>query len=200
MKIKIKPSAILFDLDGVLIDSLDSWRNALNQALKTFNSEEISKNEFVNNYWGHDLKYTLKQMNLDPNIETFCNEIYGNHLDTINIYPDAKSTLKELDKYVKVLITNTPRNCTQQILKKFDIKHYFSFFLTSDDVEKSKPNPEIIYKACQHLNVSPKKVLLVGDTTSDVMAGKAAGCIVVGINTKTDFTINRLSELTDIVE
>ena len=200
MKNKLKPSAILFDLDGVLIDSLESWWNALNQALTTFNNEEISKNEFIKNYWGHDLKYTLKQMQLDPNIENFCNKIYGNHLNTIKIYPDAKSTLKQLNGYVKALITNTPRNCTKQILDKFDIEHYFFFIITSDDVEKAKPNPEIIYKACKKLNVIPKKVLLVGDTTSDVMAGKAAGCIVVGINTKTDFTINHLSELTDIVE
>lgn len=197
---KIKPSAILFDMDGVLIDSLDSWWNALNQALKSFNHKEISKNEFINKYWGHDLRDNLKKMKLDPNIGTFCNLIYSEHLDTVKIYNDTKDTLQKLKKYVKAIITNTPKDCTKQILKKFDIKTYFSLIITSDEVQKAKPNPEIIYTACERLHTSPENVLLIGDTESDVQAGKAAGCTVVGIKIKSDYTIERLSELIEIVE
>lgn len=197
---KIKPSAILFDMDGVLIDSLDSWFNALNQALKAFNKKEISKNEFINKYWGHDLRDNLKKMKLDPNIGTFCNLIYSEHLNTIKIYNDTKVTLQKLHKYVKAIITNTPKDCTKQILKKFNIETYFSLIITSDEVQKAKPDPEIIYKACEKLHISHKNVLLIGDTQSDVIAGKAAGCTVVGINIKSDYTIERLSELVEIVE
>jgi len=102
--------------------------------------------------------------------------------------------------YKKAIITNTPRDCAKQILKKFDIETCFSHLITSDDVRKAKPDPEIIFKACERLDVSPETVLLVGDTENDVKAGKAAGCTVVGIDIDADYTIKKLSELTEIVE
>ncbi len=197
---KIKPSAIFFDMDGVLIDSLDSWWNALNQALKAFNHKEISKNEFIKKYWGHDLRDNLRKMKLNPNIGNFCNLVYSEHLDRVNIYNDTKDTLLKLNKYIKAIITNTPKDCTKQILKKFDIETYFSLVITSDEVQKAKPDPEIIYAACERLHTSPENVLLIGDTESDVQAGKAAGCTVVGIKIESDYTIERLSELIELVE
>jgi pyrophosphatase PpaX len=197
---KLKPSAILFDMDGVLVDSLDSWWNALNSALKRFNHQEITREEFIQIYWGHDLKANLKRLGLNPEVAQFCNITYGNHLDYIHIYPDTKKTLQLLSSYKKAVITNTPADCAQQILKKFDITRYFEAIITSDDVQKAKPDPEVVFKACDRLGVTPNNVLLVGDTDSDVKAGKAAGCMVVGLNIEADMTIHRLSELLMFVQ
>ena len=192
---KLAPSAILFDMDGVLVDSLDAWWKALNNALQRFKHEEITRDEFIQTYWGHDLKANLKRLHLNPEVAQFCNITYGNHLDYITIYPDTKNTLKSLGTYKKAIITNTPSDCTRQILKKFDIEQYFEAIITSDDVVKSKPDPEIVFKACERLGVDVTTVLLIGDTESDVKAGKAAGCTVVGLNIAADITIQRLSDL-----
>jgi HAD superfamily hydrolase (TIGR01509 family) len=197
---KLKPDAILFDMDGVLIDSLDSWWQSLNSALKAFNIKEISKEEFIEKYWGHDLYDNLKSMKLSREIGVLCSNMYSKHIDKIKLYPDTKDTLEKLNRYKKGVITNTPRDCTIHILSKFDIRRYFDTIVTSDEVDKGKPNPDIIFKACKNLNVNPKDVLLVGDTESDIEAGKAAGCIVVGINIDGDFTIKKLSELTKLLE
>lgn len=195
----MKPSAILFDMDGVLVNSLDSWLLALNAALKAFNHKEITRQEFIERYWGHDLYDNLEKMDLDKEVGTFCSSAYSEHLDAIEIYPDTRSTLEKLKKCKKGVITNTPKECTHQILKKFDIEKYFDIVMTSDEVLRGKPYPDIVFKACSTLNVKPKNVLLVGDTDSDVKAGKAAGCTVVGINIKADYTIKRLSELTNLI-
>lgn len=197
---KLTPSAILFDMDGVLVDSLDSWWNALNSALKRFKHQEITRDEFMKTYWGHDLKANLKRLQLNPEVAQFCNITYGNHLNYIHIYPDTKTTLQKLSPYKKAIITNTPRDCASQILKKFDIEPYFQEIVTSDDVQKAKPDPEIVYKACEKLNVDPKTVILVGDTQSDVKAGQAAGCIVVGLNTPANVTIQNLSDLPGLLQ
>lgn len=196
---KIKPDAILFDMDGVLVDSLDSWLYSLNAALKAFNHSEISRDEFIEKYWGHDLYDNLERMGLDYEIGRFCNNIYGEHVNAIKIYYDTKDTLKKLEDYKKGIITNTPKDCAIQILKKFDIDHFFDIVITSDDVNKAKPNPEIVLKACEALGVEPENVVLVGDTDSDVKAGKAANCIVVGINTDGDYTIKKLSDLSRLI-
>jgi HAD superfamily hydrolase (TIGR01509 family) len=196
---KLQPSAILFDMDGVLVDSLDSWWKALNSALKKFKHQELTRDEFIETYWGHDLKANLKRLRLNPQVAPFCNITYGDHLDYIKIFPDTKPTLKQLASYKKAVITNTPTDCAEQILKKFDIAQYFEAIVTSDDVQKAKPDPEIVFTACKRLGVTPKTALLIGDTESDVKAGRAAGCTVVGLNVTADIMIQKLSELTDLI-
>ena len=192
---KLTPEAILFDMDGVLIDSLDSWWHALNSALRKFKHHTITRDEFIQTYWGHDLKANLIRLHLNPEVAQFCNITYGDNLTYIKIYPDTKPTLHALSAYKKAIITNTPTDCAQHILNKFSITSYFDAIITSDDVTKAKPDPEIVYKACDHLRVKPKNVILVGDTDSDVKAGKTAGCTVIGLNIDADIRISRLSEL-----
>lgn len=197
---KLKPSAILFDMDGVLIDSLDSWWQALNSAMKMNNSEGITRAEFVDKYWGHDLRENLETSGLNPEILYFCNAIYEHYIDAVKIYDDTFQTLKQLQHYKKAIITNTPKDCTKQIMKQFDLQKYFLTIVTSDDVPVGKPSPDIVFKACEQLQVQPNQVVLVGDTKSDVLAGKQAGCTVIGLNIAADFMITRLSELSTLLE
>lgn len=197
---RLSPDAILFDMDGVLVDSLDSWWKALNSALQRFKHQEITREEFQRTYWGHDLKANLTRLQLNPEVASFCNITYGNHLDSIHIYPDTTSTLQKLSSYTKAIITNTPTDCARQILKKFSIGQYFQEIVTSDDVKKAKPDPEIVFTACERLGVDAKTVILVGDTESDVKAGQAAGCTVIGLNILADITIQRLSDLPDLLQ
>jgi HAD superfamily hydrolase (TIGR01509 family) len=196
---KLKPKAILFDMDGVLVDSLDAWLISLNSALKRYHHKQITREEFIEKYWGHDLYDNLDRMGLSHEIGDFCNSIYSEHVHAIKIYPDTRDTLKRLKDYKKGIITNTPRDCTMQILKQFDIEQYFDSVITSDDVDKAKPDPEIVLKACAALGVKPKDSIMVGDTESDVQAGKAAGCTVIGIQIQADYTIERLSQLREML-
>jgi HAD superfamily hydrolase (TIGR01509 family) len=197
---KLTPSAIFFDMDGVLVDSLDSWWKALNSALQKFKHKEITRDEFIKMYWGHDLRANLERLELNPEVAQFCNVTYENHIDYISIYPDTTRTLSQLTSYKKAIITNTPADCARQILKKFEIQQYFEDIITSDDVVRAKPNPEIVFKACERLGVNPKTVILVGDTESDVLAGRRAGCKVVGLKIPADITIQKLFELVDLVQ
>lgn len=196
---RLKPSAILFDMDGVLVDSLDSWWSSLNSSLKAFSYKPISREEFIKKYWGHDLFDNLKMMGIPLKVGKFCNNVYGEYVGKIKIYPDTKDTLEKLANYRNSIITNTPKDCAVRILKRFDIYSYFELVLTSDDVSIAKPNPEIVLKSCKLLNVNPKDVVLVGDTDSDVKAGKAAGCTVIGINVKADYTVKSLSGLLSLI-
>ena len=198
--LKIKPAAILFDMDGVLVDSLDAWWESLNTALKNFNKEEISRGEFIEKFWGHDLFNNLKKLRLNENIGIFCNNIYINHVNVIKIFPNTIDTLKKLKYYKKAVITNTPKDCALQILKKFEIEKYFNIIITSDEVENGKPAPDIVFKACNNLRVKPSEAVLIGDTESDMKAGRAAGCKVIGIKVDGDFSINTISELTNIID
>lgn len=197
---KLKPSAILFDMDGVLVDSLDAWWLSLNKSLENYNYKTVSKERFIEKFWGHDLFDNLKTMNIPIEIGNFCNNVYRKQVDVIKIYPTAINILEKLKNYKKSIITNTPKDCTIQILKKFDIEKHFEFVLTSDDVNNAKPDPEIVLKSCKMLNVKTSDVILIGDTESDVKAGRAAGCKVIGINVDADYVIKDLSELITLIK
>jgi beta-phosphoglucomutase len=69
-------------------------------------------------------------------------------------------------------------------------------------VSKGKPEPELITKACERLAVPPERAALVGDTNTDYQAGKAAGCLVIGVgaNAAGDVHIERLEELFAVLD
>ena len=68
---KLHPNAILFDLDGVLIDSLDAWLAALNNAFEHHGYNTITKAEFFTKYWGYDLRDNVEKMKISTIISLF---------------------------------------------------------------------------------------------------------------------------------
>jgi HAD superfamily hydrolase (TIGR01549 family) len=197
---KLKPDAILFDMDGVLVDSLDSWWAALDDAMRFFKQDGLSREEFVEKYWGQDLYYTLEKLGFDPGIVNRCNLSYENHIDKVKIHQGVKETLERLDGIKKGIVTNTPRNRAFQIVRMLGIEQFFDTIVTSDDVSRGKPSPEIVFKACKNLGVEPEKTILVGDTRSDVDAGHDAGCRVFGIDIVADYTIKDILDLVGFLE
>jgi phosphoglycolate phosphatase/pyrophosphatase PpaX len=197
---KIKPDAILFDLDGVLVDSLDAWWSALNAAFEEYKIDKLTRKEFIDKYWGHDLFYNFRINKMPVEVGLLCNKIYGNHVNKVRIYPDSKDTLTRLSNYKKGLITNTPKDSALKILKNFRIRKFFEIVLTSDDVKTAKPDPEIVIKSCEQLNINPSSAVLIGDTDSDVIAGKKADCKVIGINVDADYTVKTIGDILNIID
>ena len=105
----LKPIAILFDLDGVIVNSEDAWLSSLNTALKYFNNNPISLEEFNEKYWGNDVNDTLKKLGLPDEAVNIVNKAYLNNINKVTIFPDVIDTLYKLKKYKKGLITNTAK-------------------------------------------------------------------------------------------
>lgn len=191
----MKPNALLFDLDGVIVNSADVWLLSLNSALKYFNHEKITLDLFNEKYWGNDVNITLNLLGLPKKALKIINETYIENIDKVEIFSDVESTLRYLKKYKKGVITNTPKEIALYLLKKFDILKYFNVIITSDDVKLGKPDPEVIIEACKILNVKPNETLIIGDTINDIKAGKKLDCEVIGLNIDADYRVNKLSEI-----
>ncbi|MFO8132368.1 MAG: HAD family hydrolase [Thermoplasmatota archaeon] len=191
----LSPDAVLFDMDGVLVDSFHAWLRALNAALRRFDHEPIGEETFRSTYWGHDLYENLRRLGIDDQVGTFCLTVFDDYVDDITIFSGARGTLQMLDGYPTALVTNTPRRCVDSILTHFDIDIFFDAIVTPDDVEHGKPDPEMLLEACFRLGVEPADAVFVGDTDSDVTAGRAAGCTVIGVQVAADLTIDSIAEL-----
>ncbi len=189
------PDALLFDMDGVLVDSFHAWLRALNDALQRYGHEPLSEETFRRVYWGHDLYENLRRLGIDDEVGVFCLAVFDEYVDAIDLFPDTRAVLEQLDGYRMALVTNTPRGCVDSILTYFDLAGYFDAVVTADDVQQGKPDPEMLLQACTQLNVAPADTVFVGDTESDVRAGRAAGCTVIGVQVDGDQTIEGIAGL-----
>jgi len=103
--------------------------------------------------------------------------------DLVKLYPNTISVLEELKgKYKLGLIASTSKEVTMKLLKDFGILKYFNIVVSGEET-KPKPAPDPILKGCEVLGVKPGETLYVGDTSSDIGAGKAAGCTTVIVTT-----------------
>ncbi len=174
--------AVLFDLDGVLLDSSDTWWMAVDATLKKFNKQGIDKDSFLKTYWGPNLMVSFEKIGLGDEAIQDCNMQYYNFADKIKIFPETKYVLSAIKKKFRVgLVTNTPKEITLFSLRKFQLMNYFDGIICGDEVDHGKPDPEMMLKACKRLGVETKSAVLVGDTSADIVAGKKAGCFVIGL-------------------
>jgi HAD superfamily hydrolase (TIGR01509 family) len=195
-----KIEAVLFDLDGVLINSFECWYQAFSRMLQAYGKAEISREEFEEKCWGPDLRHNLAALNLGRDAARYCVREQLNLIELIELFPDVREVLHRIKEEYKLkvgLVTNTPRENVDKIFEHFKLSNHFDVILTGNDVKRGKPDAEIVIKACERLNVKPEHSILVGDTEMDYQAGKAAGCFVVGVGAKSagDVHIEKLYEL-----
>jgi pyrophosphatase PpaX len=200
-----KIDAILFDLDGVLINSFESWYQAFTVMLRAYGKEEMSREEFTEKCWGPDLKHNLDALNLDDEAGKYCINEQLNLIELIELFPGVREVLHRIKGEYKLkvgLVTNTPKKNVYRILEHFHLSNYFDVILTGNDVRRGKPDAEIVITACERLNVKPEHTILVGDTEIDFQAGKAAGCLVIGVGAKStgDVHIEKLDELFSVLD
>lgn len=184
--------AVLFDMDGVIIDSNPFHKLALDVFLadKGFHlSEEERKKRLygrANKDWINDLydgKLNEKELlALGTEKEEIWRELYKNDIKPV-------AGLKEfLDKLVKNNIpfcigTSAPPENVDFTLEKTGLKSYFSTILHQDHVKIGKPNPEIYINCAKALGMKPENCIVIEDSLAGVKAGKSAGCKVIGITT-----------------
>ncbi|MBW2976173.1 HAD family hydrolase [Candidatus Woesearchaeota archaeon] len=203
-KTKAKLNAVLFDLDGVLIDSFDAWHSVFNHVRSDLKLKTISKEEFRKNVWGGSIQADAKNYFKGRDIkelEKSYRELISGYAGKTKLLPDAENVLKKIkNKNIKIgLVTNTFRKPVLDTLKFHKIGKYFDAVVSFDDVERAKPYPDAVIKLCEKLNVAPEEAILIGDTKNDYKAGKAAGCFVVGLNTEGDLRISTLKDFLEMV-
>ena len=197
-------AAVLFDLDGVLIDSYDAWFHQFQQTLKHFGYDAVSESEF-REHWGQstedDVRIFMPQRTVEE-VRAYFFEHYEDYLRYLKMQPGADSIL-DLVKSLKLptgCVTNSHHQIVVNTLRHFHIEDRFDTLVTADDVSIPKPGPEMILKACRDLNVLPGNTVFIGDTVTDASAAKAADCIFVGYRINAETRIENLSEFADWLE
>ncbi|MFH1835194.1 MAG: HAD family hydrolase [Methanobacteriota archaeon] len=196
--------AVVFDMDGVVVDSTHAWWLTFNQALEHFDLPTVSEGKFMDEILGEstedDIELYYPGVSEEELLSSYDSFFRGN-LSEVRAFPDTLPLLEFLSiKDLKTAIaTNTPRKLAGQTLGQAGLTGRFDFVFTADDVENGKPDPAMILFACEKMIVGVDEILYVGDTKADVSAAKAAGCRMVGVGICGDVQIQRLRELIPII-
>ncbi len=180
-----KFDAILFDLDGTLLDSRELiFQSFFNTLLKYDIS--LSREEIFLRIQGLRLSecYQLLASQYDAEeLSRSHREIENQFLHLSKPFGNVKETLTALSQSIlkKAVITNRGGPSVIKTLELADILHHFQAIITIDDVANGKPHPEPIWKALSMLNVSAARTVMVGDTDVDIIVGKEAGVITIGV-------------------
>ena len=184
--------AIIFDKDGVLIDSMETCLTAFNTMLEHYGKRPIGKEEYRKRFWGikasENIKNIFKGARKDrlEEIADYYRERRRELEHKTKLYPSVIPLLNSLKgKYKLAVVTNTERDVAKEILARFGIIKYFEVIVGGDDA-KPKPAPDPALKACDLLGVEPGDAMYIGDTDADIGTAKSAGCVLVVVtNSKT---------------
>jgi 2-phosphoglycolate phosphatase len=208
--------AILFDLDGTLIDSVTDLAKSVNHTLTqvglpTHTHEEIKN--FVGDGVQKLIKRSLGRTNMAKYSEAFAlfMDHYGTHCtDNTVLYPGVAETLPLLQQnYCLAVLTNKSVTFSRKILRNLEIDFYFKEVLGGDSLPTKKPDPAPIFHLADRWGIDPaREIIMVGDHATDIEVGQRAGCRTVFVTgtigqkrgLTPDFTIASLLELPDLLE
>ncbi len=199
MKIK----AVVFDMDGVLIDARDWHFEALNKALRTFGLH-FSYEEHLEKFNGlstrQKLNYLTENQSLPAELHQTISDTKQDRTLRIaaeKCFPNTQHLIlldRLRHKNFKVgVYTNSIRDTAEAMLKYAGLLAKIDTLITNQDVANPKPNPEGYLLVCKELGVDPEEVLVIEDGEYGIQAATSAGCHVVRVANPSDVSMQLLS-------
>ena len=184
--------AVVFDLDGTLIDSAAELRQALNGALGGLGRRALSVREVTGMIGDGIVKLTERALAATgtPLTETALDravaavkEAYA-ELPPSSLYAGARETLTDLRArgIALALCTNKPIDATERLLDQLQIASFFQAVAGGDSYPTRKPDPMPVRGLLAQLGIAPAAGAMVGDSSNDIKAGQAAGLTTVAVS------------------
>ncbi len=210
---------VLFDLDGTLVDSVPDLAWSGNRMLTTLGLPERDPmlarawvgngiERFVKRFLTGDMTAEPEPSLFERGLEIF-REAYAGHVsDLSEVYPGVVETLDYLQQTPLRLacVTNKASSFTHDLLAALDLERYFELVVAGDTTARKKPDPMPLQYAANHFGLECRDCLMVGDSSNDVLAARAAGfaivCVPYGYNhgvdireSEPDLVVDNLREL-----
>lgn len=195
--------AIVFDMDGVLIEAKDWHYEALNRALRLFGFE-ISRYDHLTTFDGLPTKRKLQilsaEHDLPARLHDFINEMKQQYtMELVNAlckprfnHEYALSRLRARG-YRLAVASNSIRSTIEVMMHKAALEQYLDFTISNQDVTKAKPDPEMYTLAITRFGLSPQEVLIVEDNENGVRAAIASGAHVLQVQDVDEVTYQNIA-------
>lgn len=205
--------AVIFDMDGVLIDSEPLHFEVDQLVLRKLNIQEGKS--YLEKFVGYTNPAMWQIIKEEFSIESTIEELIElqmtvklSHLEQSNY--EAIEGIKELLEELKsfkvpiAIASSSPRIFIESVIKKIHIVEYFQNWISGEEVPKSKPEPDVFLKAAELLNVNPERCVVIEDSKSGTIAAKSAGMTCIGYKnvnsgnqdlSRADLVVDRISEI-----
>ena len=206
MKIK----AVIFDMDGVLIEAKDWHYEALNRSLNLF-GYNISRYDHLVTYDGLPTRIKLEMLSMERGLpralHKFINEMKQQYTLEL-VYQKCKPTfyheyaLSKLkaEGYRLAVASNSVRRSVEMMMERSKLLSYLEFFLSNQDVSKPKPDPEIYQVAIKKFGLDPKECLIVEDNPNGIKAAYDSGGHVYEVETVKDVNYQAIKSVIKKIE
>ena len=196
--------AVIFDMDGVLIEAKDWHYEALNKSLNLF-GYNISRFDHLTKFDGLPTKDKLNilttEYNLPVELHSFINEMKQHYtMEIVHtkckplfIHEYALSKLK-YEGYRLAVASNSVKNTVVTMMEKASLTQYLDFLISNEYVKKGKPDPEMYIKTIELLGLKPEECVVVEDNENGIRAAKGAGAHVLAVNEVTDVIYRNIKD------
>jgi phosphoglycolate phosphatase len=184
----MKPGAIVFDLDGTLIDGYDAIEEALAHAMKSLGREPPGRGR-VREMVGHGLEKLLEQAvgagDAAEGVRLFREYYPDVAIEKSRLLPGVPEALESLARegYAMCLASNKPLRFSRQILESKNVAAYFRGFAGPDAIHAPKPDPSMLRALMAEMGSTPEATVCVGDMEVDVEFARAGGCRAIVVPT-----------------
>ena len=181
--------AAILDLDGTLVDTLGDFVAVLERTFDDLGLRRVERG-FVERTIGkgsdHLIRRTLAHVGADPSLRDAAWAAYQQHYARLNgrhatVFPGVPEGLARLRAHGLRLacLTNKPGAFAAELLRRTGLAGHFEFVFGGDAFARRKPDPLPLLETCKALGTAPARTLMVGDSSNDAQAARAAGCPVV---------------------
>ncbi len=179
---------IIFDLDGVLIDSMPVIRAAFETAYREMvdpNAEASLIDSLFTEYCkylGHGFTHIMDHLGLPHSMKEPFVRFSRSSIDKIILYDGVREILEHLKEHEIIMTIATGKDGyrAREILSKLGIEHYFNMITGSDEAPQPKPAPDMLQMQMQAMGIIPKQTIMIGDSPADIQAGISAGTTTIG--------------------
>ncbi len=211
-----KIDTVLFDLDGTLVNSNELIIKSFEETFKKYMPNRIFSRKELVDMIGPPLKETFQiatdNLSTIQEMIDYYRKVYiESELDSIKIYPNTINMLKALKdmKFNLGLVTTKFKKSAMTSIVHYGLDEYLTSYCFLDDIKEHKPHPEPVFFALNQFD-NYKNVVMVGDNTSDILAGRNSGTFTCGLEwsikrdsikkLNPDFWINDFLELVDVIK
>jgi phosphoglycolate phosphatase len=180
--------ALVFDLDGTLIDSKLDLALSVNATLKQLGRAPLDP-ETIYGCVGHGaptlvrraLGLGVSHLEVEQGLAYFLSYYRAHMLDNTVTYPGVREGLELLKEHPMAVLTNKPVRFSQSILDGLGIAHYFRYVYGGNSFATKKPNPQGMNVLLRDFGTSPREAMIVGDSEVDVQTARNAGTWSCGV-------------------
>jgi phosphoglycolate phosphatase len=197
---------VAFDCDGVMFDTLLANKAYYNSLLRNFGMPDMRAEQIdyiMMHAVNQSVSYLFEEKERLEAVHAYRKEMgYLPFIKLMEMEPGLKPLIKKLKPRFKTAVATNRSDTIGKVISEYGLDACFDVVVSSLDVKKPKPDPELLVKILEYFDIGPDQMIYIGDSPLDQMAATAAGVLFVAFNNGNlvaDFHISKLRELETIL-